>query len=136
MRKDAVISECGKYRYTLSRHWGDGAHVLFCLLNPSTADANQEDPTLRRGIGFARQWGFDGVVFVNLFAYRATDPADMLAAEDPVGPENDKYILQEAERADFVVMAYGAHGKYKFRDRQVISLLRNFDMRCLERTKN
>lgn len=116
----ASMSSCGLYRYALWRDWsmgGDlfsgkkGRRVCWIMLNPSTADAETDDPTIRRCIGFSKAWGYDGMLVVNLFAYRATKPADMLAADDPVGPENDK-IIQEAARSSLtalVVCAWGAN---------------------------
>ncbi|MFM7320548.1 MAG: DUF1643 domain-containing protein, partial [Armatimonadota bacterium] len=74
----ATLSECGRYRYRLERRWSgepdDGDAVVFVGLNPSTADAGSDDPTLRRCVGFARAWGFPAVVLVNGFALRAADP--------------------------------------------------------------
>lgn len=109
----AVFSPCGTYRYLLTRELGGPRTVLFVMLNPSTADASADDPTLRRCIGFARAWGFGRVEVVNLFAYRATKPADMLArlkaGEDVVGPENDQHIVHAVERAERVVLGWGAN---------------------------
>lgn len=138
MIKDAAISPCGLYRYTLSRTWDEKkAHVLFILLNPSTADAELDDPTLRRGIGFAKAWNYGGVVYVNLFGFRATSPKDMKAATDPVGPLNDGFLLTEADRADKIVLAWGTHGTHLGRDKAVIKLLANCadKVYCLGRTK-
>lgn len=88
----AGISECGTYRYWLCREWSPGLDSLvWLMLNPSTADATQDDPTIRRCMGFARRWGYGGITVVNLYAYRATNPRDLLTAADPVGPENDRY---------------------------------------------
>jgi hypothetical protein len=105
----AVISNCGKFRYSLKREWlgGDGI-VAFIMLNPSTADATQDDPTIRRCIGFAKAWRYAGIEVVNLYAFRATRPADMFAAEDPVGPENDAHIVEACTRAGLVIVAWGA----------------------------
>ncbi len=84
MRGGAAISLCGTFRYTLTRVWDDFApRVLFGLLNPSKADAQLSDQTLRKGIGFAQRWGAGSVEFVNLYAYRATDPKDLPHADDP-----------------------------------------------------
>src|SRR6185369_17379869 len=93
----AVISKCGKYRYSLRREWIGGAGtVCFIMLNPSTADASVDDPTIRRCIGFAQRWGYQILEVVNLYAYRATRPRDMFAAADPVGPENEYYLCKAA----------------------------------------
>lgn len=102
----ATITDC--YRYDLWRRWGaQGADAMFVCLNPSTADDLDDDPTLRRCIGFARSWGFGGVRIGNLFAYRAQDPRQMLRAPDPVGPRNDEYLLAMAQSAAIVVAAWG-----------------------------
>ena len=115
MERDAVISPCGLYRYSLTRRWASGAPVLFVMLNPSTADATIDDPTIRRCVGFARAWGAPAIEVVNLFAYRATDPVDLAAARlgglDIVGPENDLHIAAAAERTSSCVVAWGAHAE-------------------------
>src|SRR5438270_442787 len=86
---DAIISPCGRYRYVLTRHIGRGRRTAtFVLLNPSTADAARDDPTIRRCRGFARRWRCGRLVVLNVFALRATDPAELRRAADPVGPEN------------------------------------------------
>lgn len=112
VRKAAVLSACGLYRYRLERTWDDAlAPALFVMLNPSTADATVDDPTVRRCIGFARSWGCGGVVVVNLFAFRATDPAALLSAADPVGPDNFRHVIDaiEVDKPAKVVCAWGAH---------------------------
>jgi hypothetical protein len=110
--KTAVISPCGKYRYRLTRAWGNGWFLPFVMLNPSTADANFDDPTIRRCIGFARREGANAIVVVNLFAFRATDPKAMLAEPHRVGPENERAIYevaQDAKRAKMpIICAWGA----------------------------
>ncbi|AMS03704.1 hypothetical protein SEA_BETTERKATZ_69 [Gordonia phage BetterKatz] len=113
----ATISADGVYRYELSRSLyrlspTAGGTCLFVMLNPSTADANTDDPTIRRCIGFAAAWDFAQFDVVNLFAYRATDPADLLraraAGDDVVGPDNDEHIVNAHRRADRTVVAWGA----------------------------
>jgi hypothetical protein len=108
-----IISSCERYRYRLDREFlFAGATITFMLHNPSTADATVDDPTLRRGIGFARAWGAGRLVFVNVWAGRATKPEDLWRMDDPVGPENDRYIaeaVQEVrETGGLLVMAWGA----------------------------
>lgn len=105
----AVLSKCGQYRYSLKRSWmlGSGA-VMFVMLNPSTADANLDDPTIRRCIGFAKDWGYQRLIVTNLFALRSTDRRGLLSAVDPVGDENDQYILDMASQADRIVLAWGS----------------------------
>lgn len=99
MARTATISDCGLYRYELTRAWGPGPRPVFVMLNPSTADSDVDDPTVRRCTGFARSWGFHGVVIVNLYAYRATDPRALRRVDDPVGPGNDAYIAKWAREA-------------------------------------
>lgn len=120
----ATISECGTYRYDLQRWWDDSLRAcVFVMLNPSTADASRDDPTIKRCVGFAKAWGFGGLAVVNLFAFRATSPDDMKAAADPVGPDNDRHIRRWAEQAGGVVAAWGTHGVHRGRDREVRALL-------------
>lgn len=108
MERTALLSPCSTYRYLLGRWWGSGSHVAFVMLNPSTADAERDDPTIRRCIGYARAWGYSGLVVANLYAYRATCPADLWRAEDPIGPENDDHLYEAAMGAEEVVCAWGA----------------------------
>lgn len=118
MRRLATISPCGVYRYDLLREWDPTRpRCLWVMLNPSTADAEVDDPTIRRCIGFSRDWGYGGVVVVNLFALRATNPAAIRAHIDPIGPEDDRYIEWHATRPNVgqVVVAWGAHGKINSR---------------------
>src|SRR5262245_38555366 len=97
MLRSAVFSPCRKYRYSLTRIWdAERPNVMFVGLNPSTADDQVDDPTVRRCIGFARKWRFGGMIIVNLFAYRSTDPNRLQEILDPVGPENDEHIAATA----------------------------------------
>jgi len=105
---DAIISKCGKYRYVLSRTWGGGREfVCFIMLNPSTADAEKDDPTIRRCVSFAQRWGYSKLEVVNLFAWRTPYPGDFRGVADPVGPDNDRYVLEALARATIVVAAWG-----------------------------
>src|SRR5688500_11357729 len=103
----AVFDRSGRYRYRLWRRWGDGGAVAFVMLNPSTADAERDDPTIRRCGGFARAWGFGSMVVVNLFALRSSDPQRLRRARDPVGRENDRHIIDVTGTSDAVVLAWG-----------------------------
>ncbi|WP_069301034.1 DUF1643 domain-containing protein [Neptunicoccus sediminis] len=124
----AVYSDCEAFRYTLTRQWSDaGGHVLFVMLNPSTATEVQNDPTVERCERRARALGFGGFTVCNIFAYRATDPRDMRAAPDPVGPENDAAILAAAKTADRIVCAWGTHGAHLGRGPLMEQLLRAQD---------
>lgn len=140
MERSAELSPCRTYRYALWREWGDlvdtrhKGYVMFVGLNPSTADESNDDPTIRRCIGFAQAWGYRALCMTNLFAYRATSPADMLAQEDPIGPENDAHLVRLASNALLVVAAWGTDGKHLKRNADVKKLLP--DMHCLHLTKD
>lgn len=124
----AVYSDCEQFRYTLTRTWGDkGGHVLFVMLNPSTATEIQNDPTVERCERRARTLGFGGFTVCNIFAYRATDPRNMRAAPDPVGPENDAAILAAAQTADRIVCGWGTHGAHQNRGPAMEQVLRAQD---------
>lgn len=122
----AVIE--GPFRYVLWRRWGPGDVVVFVMLNPSTADALLDDPTIRRCIGFAKDLGAGALVVVNLFALRATNPDELLLTSfSPVGPLNDVYILTAAALAaegGMVICAWGAHRAAGERAQKVVSMLR------------
>jgi hypothetical protein len=115
-RATARLSDDGVYRYDLTRTWGnlDGP-ATFIMLNPSTADAAADDPTIRRCIGFARSWGCDGLRVVNLYALRSTDPRSLWTHPDPVGPDNDTAIADAASAAAYddlpLVAAWGTHAR-------------------------
>lgn len=112
MERGAIISPCGLYRYRLWRRWGEGKSAVFIMLNPSTADAEKDDATIRRCIGFANRESCGGLVVVNLFAFRATQPKDMKAAADPIGPENDAHLgdVVWSSQAGPIIAAWGNHG--------------------------
>lgn len=120
----AVFSDCHRYRYALWRRWDTRKPmVMFIGLNPSTADASVDDPTMRRCGGFARSWGYGGFYMTNLFAYKATRPQDLKAAAHPIGPDNDQWITALAAQAERVVLAWGVHGTLQGRDKAVLGLL-------------
>ncbi len=113
MQAQAVFSQDDVYRYSLAREvsplTGRGT-VNFVMLNPSTADAVKDDPTIRRCIGFARTWGYRRLTVTNVFALRSTDPKALRrVSPDPVGPANDAWVRWVADEADLVVCAWGAH---------------------------
>lgn len=136
---EAIFSEDDRYRYTLRRRWeGDKESVLFMMLNPSTADAMEDDPTIRRCIGFAKHWGFGGLIVWNLYALRATNPNELLAAADPVGPENDVYLPSLLAASGYVVAAWGVNPNLACSDRDESALCRliDVDVYCLGRWGN
>lgn len=106
----AVMSLDGLYRYRLTRSFDDmpgRGPLCWVMLNPSTADAGADDATIRKCCGFARRWDFGGIVVINLFAYKSTDPALMANAKDPVGPENERFVREAASKAERVMVAWG-----------------------------
>jgi hypothetical protein len=123
-RKNAVLSPCGRYRYRLSRTWdGHKLPLVWIMLNPSTADAEIDDPTIRRCISFSKREGAGGLEVLNLFALRATDPKQLRIASDPIGPDNDEWIREVLHPHSRVVAAWGEHGKYLGRGAAVLKTL-------------
>ncbi|MCX7557975.1 DUF1643 domain-containing protein [Sulfitobacter sp. F26204] len=120
----AVYSDCERYRYSLTRVWDpQGDRVLFVMLNPSTATEVQNDPTVERCERRARHLGFGGFRVTNIFAWRATDPRDMRAAQDPVGPDNDAALIEGAGWAGQIIAAWGTHGAHLGRGPAVAGML-------------
>lgn len=119
----ATFSPCRIFRYTLGRKWSDKPMCMFIGLNPSTADETKDDPTVRRCIGYAKDWGYGGLLMTNIFGYRSTDPRALLALDDPVGEENDGYLLRCYEQADVAIAAWGVHGSLRGRNLTVRKLL-------------
>ena len=143
VHKDALISDCGQYRYWLTRSWDAGAYLLpIIMLNPSTADADNDDPTIRRCMAFAKRERFGGIRVVNLFAFRATAPEAMKAAADPFGPEGSAWIertLQLAADGGYPVLAaWGAHGSHRDRAGSVVLSAKGWgaELVCLGTTKD
>lgn len=147
MLRQAHFSNDGKYRYTLWRCWapldklvGSRDFMTWILLNPSTADAEKDDPTIRRCIGYAREWGFEGMYVYNLFALRATDPQEMMAADNPIGEDvgvtnlNDVFLRAIGEHG-VVVAGWGVNGGHMNRGEQVLDMLR-VTPQCLTQTKD
>ena len=125
-----VFSPDRVYRYTLLHSWRgllDTEDRIACwiALNPSTADENQLDPTLRRIRGYSMRWGYNGFMMLNAFGFRATDPREMEAAADPVGPDNDKWLLYETAKADRVFCCWGTHAKLGGRQAHLLELLKD-----------
>lgn len=141
----AWFSEDRQHRYALLRclnigMFGEGndRDINFIMLNPSTADETLNDPIITRCIGFARRWQYTSLIVTNLFAFRATDPADLKRAADPVGVENDDYIRKIATNSAAVVVAWGVHGAHMDRAASVLRLLREAGVNpyCLGVTKD
>ncbi len=106
----ATMSVDRLYRYRLWRSWGSREHrCVFVGLNPSTADEQRDDPTIRKCVGFAKRWGFGAIDMVNLFAWRSTDPTGLLTAPMPVGADNDAFLREAFDGAHRIVWAWGRH---------------------------
>ncbi len=119
----AVFSSCRRYRYEWMHRWSDGPYCLFIGLNPSTADEQRMDPTIRRCIGYAWRWGFGAVHIANLFAWRETDPDILKLQPHPVGAGNDAALRRLASGAGLIVAAWGTHGSHRNRAADVIEML-------------
>ena len=134
----AEFSPCRTWRYALWREWGAGPFVSFIGLNPSTADETVNDNTVSRCIKFAEYWGFNGMRMLNIFAFRATDPARMKRAKDPIGPDNDQAILRYLmdRRNRLIVACWGVHGSHMSRGWEVRKkLLEGWNLKCFGTTK-
>lgn len=108
---EAVISPCELYRYRLEREIGPGRTACIIMVNPSTANATEDDATIRKLLGFARINDIGRLIVVNKLAYRATDIRDVCAAVDPIGPQNDEHIAAAVRDADIVIVAWGPVSK-------------------------
>lgn len=136
---EAVFDPSRAYRYLLTRTWDEAwPRVTWVMLNPSTADAFADDATVRRCTAFARAWHAGGISVVNLFAYRATRPASLRRAGDPVGTLNDEFILRECQPAATVIAAWGTHGALGGRASAVTRMLAEARVRmyCLGTTRD
>jgi hypothetical protein len=139
VQSNADISVDGKYRYRLERRWSDVPSLPFVMLNPSTADAEVDDPTIRRCVGFARREGAGGIIVVNLFGLRATDPNELSFADDPFGPQNEAAIRRVAQETAHtsmpIICAWGAHVS-RCADTLALRDLRAWGtLKCLGKTK-
>ncbi|WP_036486523.1 DUF1643 domain-containing protein [Myxosarcina sp. GI1] len=124
MRCGAVIK--GDYRYLLWREWdSESKTVSFIMLNPSRADAEINDPTITRCINFAKSWGYSRLEVVNLFAYRTPKPSLLKQAAEPIGRDNDRYILESVSKSKRVILAWGNYGLWRKQDLYTLDLLKN-----------
>lgn len=134
----ATYSDCGAYRYWLSRRWGDGGNLLnFVMLNPSVADEVKNDPTIERCERRAHALGFDGFIVTNIFAWRATDPRELRKATAPVGPENTRHVMQATREAAMTIAAWGVHGEHQTKGPETARMLwqAGFDLHHLGLSK-
>lgn len=131
-RSQALFDPSERYRYWLTRMWEPDLPIVnFIMLNPSTADQYQLDPTVTRCLYYARRWGFGTLIVTNIFAYRSTDPKALYTLDDPVGPENDAYLRRAAERSSLRVVAWGTHGALKGRHGAILALLADYPLTAL-----
>ncbi len=149
MNRETFFSSDRVYRYTLWREFYDvralpgmgvpveGNHALhyvqFIGLNPSTADETKDDPTIRRCVGFCKEWGFGALCMTNIFAFRSTQPKAMMRANDPIGPDNTEHLLNIGKGAGLIVAAWGAVGGHLQQQSHVIRLFTNslLQLHCL-----
>jgi hypothetical protein len=130
----ATFSDCRNYRYALWRIWDyDKPRIMFIGLNPSTADETQNDPTIRRVIGFAKDWGYGGIYMCNLFAIVSTDPAILKMCTDPIG-DNDHHLLKYADLSKDILFGWGNFKEAVDRVKYVSGLFPN--ALCLGKNQN
>jgi hypothetical protein len=140
MHREAAFSPPPQtYRYCLVRTWNEKLPVMgVIMLNPSTADARRDDPTIKRCITRAAKEGFGSLVVVNIFAYRSTDPERLMMVPNPVGPDNDAFIRGMLDSCEVIIAAWGTGGSYLGRDKEVLAMAResNHPLWCLGKTKD
>ncbi len=139
VKRAADLSSDGLYRYRLERRWGPEGQVAFIGLNPSTADAEIDDQTVRRCMSFARSWGYDGIQIGNLFALRSTDPLAVKRrmVDSAVGPKNDFYLDTIAQFASRIIACWGAFDWADWRAKDVLRMLqRRGPIYCLGKNKD
>ena len=137
-KSTAALSDCGRYRYVLDRRWTDGPICMFVGLNPSTGTADSDDATVRRCSALAKNWGFSGITMANLYAVRCRYPQILSTHQDPIGPENDRFLLPTVKQAHTVVAMWGNHGLKSYglstrRDQGILAL--RDDWQCVGITK-
>ena len=135
IKSNAIFSEDRIHRYVLIREWDlDKPSLMFVGLNPSTADEEKNDPTVRRCIGFAKRWGFGKLLMTNIFAFRSTLPKNLFKSENPIGNKNNYWLKKLSKKADKIVLAYGNHGKFNNRHEEILKIVDN--PHCIKKTKN
>ena len=139
VENDAAISDCGRYRYLLRRTWDvKKPRAVLIMLNPSTADARVDDATIRSCVRLLSALHYGSLEVVNLFAWRATEPDELLAASEPVGEKNDVAIMSAVGRCDLAICAWGAHRAADRRARHVKEMIRSHRpaIFCFGKTKS
>lgn len=142
MKRRAIISDCGNYRYRLSRRWAKGKPCLFIMLNPSKADMKIDDRTIKKCIKFSEAWGCGKLYVGNLFAYRTSKPTEMKKAKDPIGPDNRRHLRRLARKVTrgggICIAAWGVDGKHLGQNQIVVRWFRRWgkELHYLELTKD
>ncbi|MFK7860675.1 MAG: DUF1643 domain-containing protein [Granulosicoccus sp.] len=137
IKRRAGFSRCKSYRYWLYREFEHGSgHCVFIGLNPSTGDASSDDPTIRRCMGFAHDWGYRQLTVVNLFAYRTPSPSMLKCVPVPEGPGNRAALRKACREADNIVAAWGTHGLYLNQAHRLAKLWAPYALNCIGQTKN
>ena len=135
--RSASFSRCGLYRYSLTRRWDTGVgRCVFIGLNPSTADAQVDDPTIRRCMGFTQNWGFNELIMINLFAFRTPHPEFLKKALDPEGPNNRRAVRRSCQSATRVVAAWGAHGTFMGQAERLSTIWSQIPVHCFGTTRS
>ncbi len=139
VESDALISPCGKYRYWLNRWWDKGLPLaVFVMLNPSDANAVDDDPTINCCVRLAKREGYGGIHIVNLFAFRTPYREKLADQDDPVGPDNDRHILAATRLGAVTILAWGEYVAVPTRPAKVLKMLRaaaTSNLKCIERLK-
>lgn len=137
LQRSANFSRCKRYRYSLRRRWNSGyGQCVFIGLNPSVADTQADDPTIRRCMNFAHDWGYQELVVVNLFAYRTPQPAELRRATDPVGPNNRRAVRAVCRSANLIVAAWGVHGGFRNQAQLMSDIWRDQELFCFSQTRD
>lgn len=135
MESSAVFSKDRIYRYELWRKYDNNLpFCMFIALNPSTATETEDDPTVRRCIQYSKDWRYGGLCMTNIFAFRATNPKDMMKFNEPIGPENNETLKRLSEKAGIIVAAWGKEGTFMNRGQEIIDLIPN--LYCLKKNKD
>jgi len=138
LMSEAIFDPTRTYRYRLTRLWGtlleDKGTITWIMLNPSTADEFQDDPTIRRCIGFSKQWGFSRLIITNLYGLRSTDPKQLLLSSNPIGDDNLYHIKKAVEESQFIMAAWGAFQLGI--PQSILPTLKNLELHCLGTTKS
>jgi len=137
IKRSASFSRCGQYRYQLKRQWAEGSgRCVFIGLNPSTADAKVDDPTIRRCMDFSKRWGYEEMIMVNLFAFRTPHPSLLKKAPDPEGRNNRRTLRRICISADLLVAAWGAHGSFADQANRMSDIWARKPMHCFGLTQS